>query len=193
MLVGLRCGAGQQIGWLEITRAGSVEGWERYEDNPPMAALVAGVVLGTYRDLVVPRISYAEPAPYGQRISHTGAAGIRQPAQPRSLPREKHPLRRSLNFDSWHEAQQRARHSVVGHLRYLGPDFRADPEKEAQARRAGVTLQPGFTWVQEHDRNHDSDYRIAMDGTDLAEAVIFSAPRESTREIERLLGWYPAG
>lgn len=179
----------RQIGIVKVSSSGRVEGFHELEQGLLMAA-VRGVALAYYRDLVTPgdEIVYE---PTGIPRKRSGGASVRR--SPRELPRPRR-VRIDLEeyvivreFDEWYYAQERARHSVVGHIRWVGSGFMADEEKYEQALKAGVYLPDGCTWVVEHDRGGSGSDRLRLRRADLTSRTLFSAPARASDDIAQLL------
>ena len=182
-----------------VKNDGSIEGFhESVGVDDSFRIIIEAVALAYYRDLVTPgKVSYYERDSGGPRTKRS--LNSLSP-KPRELPRPQHvPLhikntprlkgRQSYHLYAWHEAQERARHGVVGHIRWIGRSFIASPRKQRQAWEvASIKLRPGYTWVIEHERGEpgSSGLRLSPDGC-LMEITLFLPPERASVELDKLL------
>jgi hypothetical protein len=190
------------IGIARIKDNGSTEGFHMSAGSDLFGAIIEATALAYYRDLVVPTKVYHSrtesdtpqvrapvssrttktPPPPPQRASESQHQTYRLPRT--QVASSKH---QTYRLDQWYQAQERARHGVVGHIRWIGQHFRADSLKVRQAREAGVELQPGYTWVIEHERGGRRSDGLRLSGLDLAERTRFLPPEKASIELDRLL------
>ena len=161
------------IGVAKVKSDGTTEGFHEFAAPSVFRALIEATALAYYRDLVVPAkvpdYPSGDPAHHSQPSSATkprkrptsASAPVDRRQTYRPLPRltgPSAPRRDPYQLEEWHRAQERARHGVVGHIRWVGPRFTPDSQKQRQALQAGVQLPPGYTWVGEHDRGGKTGY-----------------------------------
>lgn len=182
------------VGWIALDRDGATTGFHQKVPDPSYATYVHTMVLAYYRDLVVPTIVMAISQQWtgAERTSKPlrYAASVSPRAEPtmRSLPRQRSDERRTADLAEWHHAQERARHGVVAHTRWVRANFRADPDKVREAARAGIQLTAGHTWVRDHERGVIQEYgRITLNGYELVHPMLFTAPTRATRLLRSLL------
>jgi len=172
------------IGVIRVKANGSTVGFHEASASDLFQAIIETTALAYYRDLVIPRVHYY---PYSGKRRTSRKPTTSRRARP--LPRVQSisiSLPRPYRFDEWHQAQARARHYVVGHLRWVGEGFKADWEKQAQARRAGVNLPLCYTWVIEHERSGGEPSGPTFNGTDLVERTRFLPPERASHELDKL-------
>lgn len=184
------------IGLVKINKDGKTEGFHKFFWlNNSFRAITEAIALTYYRDLVTPgKIYYYQPGNRGPKQYRSSLS-----TKPGILPRPQHiPLHVQDNFRlkgrsfhhlyTWHEATERARHGVVGHIRKIGFGFTASPEKQEQAREAGVKLEPGYTWVIEHERGGPGSggLRLSPEGR-LLERTLFLPPERASADLDKLL------
>lgn len=185
------------IGLVKVEKNGRVEGFHTFwGSDETFKALIDAVALAYYRDLVTPgKIYYYRPHSRTPRPSLSLT-----PPRPKPLPRPQGVpvgsrytrLVKGKIFDlgSWYDAQERARHNVTGHSRWIGHRFIADPEKYEEAAAAGVKLKPGETWVIEHERGGPGNggLRLSHDGQLLERTLFRSSERDSaSADLDKLL------
>jgi hypothetical protein len=183
------------VGWITLDRDGDTSGFHQQMRDPSYATYVHTMVLAYYRDLVVPTIVMAISQHWtgAERASKPLGYGSSGPPRteptPRSLPRQRIDERRTADLAEWHHAQERARHGVVAHTRWVRAEFRADPDKVREAARAGIQLTAGHTWVRDHERGAIQEYgRIILNGYELVHPMLFTAPTRATRLLRSFLG-----
>ncbi len=185
---GALAGTEAVVGVVKVKYDGSVEGFHQSVDSALFQAIIEATALSYYRDLVTPGKTYSYKP--GNRPRRATPATPAKSKTPRKLPRRqgipisKHP---GSSLNVWYDAQERARHDVVGHKRWIGKDFKADKATQEEARKGGVKLPDGYTWVKKHERGHSEKGELKLDGTDLTERMLFSAPERASRELEKLL------
>lgn len=181
------------IGILKVTNDGRTEGFHKSSGSDLFASVVEAIALAYYRDLVVP---YGIASVWQRRddvskIKTSRSIKTSQFKKARELSRTTNvstSKRQFYELKEWYHAQERARHHVTGHIRWVGQHFNADFEKKQQAREAGVELPPGYTWVTEHERgNQQGDDEIRLVGIDLADRTKFLPPERATYELDKLL------
>lgn len=174
-----------QVGIVRVTSEGEVEGFHE-QQRGLLNAAVRGIALTYYRDFVTP----------GEEVLYE-PTGIRRKPRPPGLPkphkRRTLPRRQRIrvgpgvvDFDKW--TQERARHSVVGHTRWISPGFVASREKQQDARDAGVWRIPeGYTWVVEHERGGLDSGQPGIRRGDLTRRTLFSAPARASDDLVKIL------
>ncbi|MBE2198716.1 MAG: hypothetical protein IAE79_08910 [Anaerolinea sp.] len=176
------------VGILKIDPSGNIAGFHEMMGNTWGQELIKAVALSHYRDLVIPNpvspSASKRAASHQPRSGRGGPPGGRQAAKP--FPTQQ-PRKKQYSLTDWYESQEIARHNVRGHTRWIGRDFVADSEKYSQARRAGVILQDGYTWVIEHERGNPKPTPIRLDGEDLAEHTLFTPPPKAEDDLARIL------
>ncbi|MBI1880946.1 MAG: hypothetical protein HYR94_22430 [Chloroflexi bacterium] len=186
---------------VKVKQDGDTEGFHKsVATNQSFLTLIEAITLAYYRDLVTPgKIYYYQP---GRRDPRPGPyrPPNPKPPNPRELPRPQNiPLHVKNNprlkdrafhqLHTWHEARERARHLVVGHIRWSGEGFIANPEKQQQAsQHLGKKLPPGYTFVIEHDRGGlgSGGLRLSSDGY-LMERTLFLPPERASADLDKLL------
>lgn len=174
------------IGIFRIDPSGNMSGFHQMVDDAWFQALIEAVALSHYRDLVVPNhLQLPLRSPNTRRPTHnpTRSPGSRAA---RPFPTQR-PKQKRYSLAEWYVAQEIARHSVRGHTRWISRDFVASEEKHYQAKKAGVILPDGFTWVIEHERGNPQLSRIFLNGEDLAEHTIFTPPPKAGSELAKIL------
>ena len=175
-----------QVGIVRVTSQGEVEGFHE-QQRGLLNAAVHGIALTYYRDLVTPgeKVFY-EPTGIRSMPKTPGLPGARKR---RTLPRpQRIPVGLIVvDFDEWYYTQERARHSVVGHIRWVSPGFKASREKQQEAREAGVWLPESYTWVVEHERGGLGSARIRLRRGDLTRRTLFAAPMRASDDLVKLL------
>jgi hypothetical protein len=176
------------IGITKVLKDGKVIGFHENVASEALRLLIDAIALSYYRDLVIADKVYIVPQTRVAPKKHWSA----KPKEPRTIPRTVKIYvvkRRSYRIDEWYEAQERARHSVVGHIRLVGNDFIASVEKQRQAEEEGIELQDGCTWVREHERGGREEISgLKLDGFDLAEDVVFEPPERASFELGKFIG-----
>jgi hypothetical protein len=181
------------VGLVCISETGTVEGFQELSNNQWFQALIEAVAFGYYRDLVISGESeYRENDGVIRSRRGGGGKSVARAKKPhRTLPSPRTHKRASQGFyrlEDWYESQEIMRHWVRGHVREVGPHFEASPEKQREAKRAGVRLKPGQTWVVEHERGNPQDHMIVkLDGEDLIEHTVFAPPVRATTELKQIL------
>jgi hypothetical protein len=187
----------QSVGMMRISPEGKAEGFHELVDNRLFITLIEVVAFTYYRDLVIPDLrmrptSTAPPRHHRQTTKPVQTAQAMRPPQ-RRPPRQSHPLlpKRPIHLSEWYAAQTRARHHVIGHLRFIRSGFRADWVKQAQARAAGVDIPLDYTWVVEHERGDPQRTGpvILDERFDLTKHILFSPPRRAVEEMDAILGY----
>jgi hypothetical protein len=175
------------VGILKVGRSGNTRGFHNSVVSNLFEAIVEAITLSYYRDLVTPgKVYFYKPGsslPHHRSLSPK-LGGFRKLPRPQMMPLSEPKL---YDFREWHYAQERARQSVTGHMRWFEKGFRADWEKQQQARKAGVELPLGYTWVIEHDRGSSESDRLILNGTDLVEHIFFAPPERASAELNSLL------
>lgn len=185
---GVLTGTGAAIGVVKVKYDGSVEGFHQSVDSALFQAIIEAIALSYYRDLVTPGKTYSYQP--GNKPRRATQARLPKSKKARKLPRRQGiptSKRRPSSLNVWYEAQERAKHDVVGHKRWIGKDFKADEATRELARKAGVELPDGYTWVQGHQRGHSEKGQLKLNGTDLTERILFSPPERASRELDNLL------
>jgi hypothetical protein len=187
------------IGLVKVNKDGTTEGFHEFIwfDNS-FRTIIEAVALAYYRDLVTPgKIHIYKPGSGGLRTEkplNPVSPHPRKLPRPQNIPlhAKNNPRLRDRAFHelhTWHEARERARHLVVGHTRWIGKGFIADPEKQRQAlAHLGKKLPSGYTFVIEHDRGElsNSGLKLTSDGY-LTERTLFLPPERASTELDKLL------
>ena len=178
-----------QIGLVKLYSDGRIEGFHKMLSNSHfLQSLIEAVAVSYYRDLVLSTIYRPDPGKYRHWIKQAAPRGIVQNrSSPRDIPRRSNSRLEKYHLEEWRESQHLARHYVVGHIRFIGHGFVADGERHDLARRAGVQLPDGYTWVIPHERGDPRFGRLALNGFDLPSRTIFYHPKRATRELDRIL------
>lgn len=163
-------------------------GFHEYCQTQALRILIDAVILAYYRDLVVPgetRISQQTNRQQGVGQQHSATAQRWR----YSLPRTQYAPNSPLTLREWHCAQDRARHLVVGHMRWIRREFVADAERQELARIAtGRILPPGYTWVMAHERGTSAKDLIEVRVSDLTGRALFAAPARAAQELAQMIG-----
>lgn len=174
------------IGIMQIDPSGKATGFHHLVDDSWFQALIEAVAFSHYRDLVVPE--QINPAPRLSNHRQTNNRHIRTEERQTTKPFPTiYPRQKRYSLSDWYESQEIARHNVRGHTRWIESGFIASDEKYDQAKKAGVTLQNGYTWVIEHERGNPRPTKIPLNGIDLAGHTIFMSPPRAEYELEQLL------
>lgn len=174
------------LGIIRIDPSGEITGFHELIDDLWYRALIQAVAFSHYRDLVVPsQIQQSSPLPAHRQPTRKQASTPGHHTT-RAFPLQR-PQKKQYSLADWYESQEIARHSVRGHTRWIASDFVASGDKHLQARRAGVTLQHGYTWVIEHERGNPKPTKIPLEGEDLLEHTIFTSPPRAEAELEKIL------
>lgn len=176
------------IGIIRIDPSGDISGFHQLVNDAWFQALIEAIALSHYRDLVVPnQLQLPSRLPRSHRPTDS-RAGIPGNRTTKTFPTLRtNPKRHSLA--DWYESQEIARHSVRGHIRWISPDFVATDERHNQAKKAGVSLKVGYTWVIEHERGNPQPTKIPLDGEDLTEHTIFTSPPKAEFELTKILAY----
>jgi hypothetical protein len=189
------------IGIAKIRDDGSIQGFYEFSGSDLLGAIVEATALAYYRDLVVPtRVYHSQSSSSTQQVRATESNEAGELTHPKTASVSQHPIHRlprtqvvspskcqTYRLEEWHHAQERARHKVIGHTRWVGQHFIADSSKIRQSREAGVELPPGYTWVVEHDRGGRESGGLRLSGLDLAERTRFLPPEQASFELDQLL------
>jgi hypothetical protein len=177
-----------RLGIVKVKSDGSTEGFHELGAHLMVKFVIESIAIAYYRDLVVPgEVYYYSPRNIQAiRPRHESKSKQKKSKKPRSLPRRQTILESAYSLSNWYYVQERARHDVVGHRRWVDRNFVAEGEKQLQARRAGVYLPQGFTWVIEHERGGHKSGGLILNGFDLVERTIFSPPSRATHELAEL-------
>jgi tetratricopeptide (TPR) repeat protein len=175
-----------KIGALKINNNGETIGFHGKFNI--VGSIIKALALTYYRDLVVPIYDDGYKTHKKRDTSSKGESdNIDKKNKSNRLPRHYIPQNETHDFREWHIAQHRARHSVVGHTRFISQGFQADWQKQEQARRAGLELRTGYTWVIEHERGGQEGTDLVLDGTDLSRRTRFLPPTRAETELDSLL------
>ena len=178
----------RQIAIGRIVSGGKLEGFpELVSGSGLLLAVMRSIAVAYYRDLVTPdeKVYYTPTGVRRSPSSGPSSPRTRQLPRPRRIPTGPRQVTGSIHsFRYW--VQERARHSVVGHARWVGSYFRADSEKKKEAREAGVQLEDGYTWVQEHERGGPGSAGAGGNSWDLSSRTVFSPPEDASNAIDSL-------
>jgi hypothetical protein len=132
-------GAGRVL--VRLPRTG--EGWDGWASSPG-GALLAAYLAGAYRDMVVP----LDVEPFAEHLPTPATGASAGPARLEPvgyLPARRRPRRRGPA--ALIERVRPAPHQVTWYIRRLAPGQRAHPEALARAAAVGMTVPPGYTFV----------------------------------------------
>lgn len=179
------------IGIVKIKRDGNIVGFHKASKSPLFETIIETTALSYYRDLVIPdpNVRYYWP---GSSV-RAGYPPYYKPPRLRELPRIQHvpyvpssSRPKIYEFKEWYYVQERARHHVDGHTRWIGHGFIASEIKQRQAREAGVNLQMGYTWVVEHERGDSGFTGPKLRKYDLVERTQFFPPERASAKLRVL-------
>jgi len=132
-----------------IQKDSSITGFIDKINNQGYITMLRYLLIATYHALVVPETS--KPT-HGSRYSYRGQSSNNYYSDSRrSLPRTKGESNR-VSIHNWHQSLSKSQHIVVAHKRFIEDGYDAPHDKYLQAKAAGVILELGYTWVQEHTR-----------------------------------------
>jgi tetratricopeptide (TPR) repeat protein len=197
-------GGNLALGIVGIDRDGSTKGFHkrggRDMTDRIIELIIEAVAFSYYRDLVTPGKTY-------QYVPEGGSPNIRSVDRPRPLPRprgipvttEEVEFRRrrrvskekAHDLEDWYYVQERAKHYVTGHMRWVREEYIASYEKQQQALEfSGRALPTGYTWVIEHERGGASESGLRLRGGQLVEKTTFLPPKRASQELSDLLTSY---
>lgn len=189
VFVQFKFGEPARIGIMCIEDGDTDSGFLMMSEDLWLRAFFRAIALTYYRDMVLPGFTYVPTSTHLSR-SRNSVVDTQSPREQRNVLPRSHAVQREkvYQFYEWHAAQERARHSVTGHVRWVHKGFVADVLKHQQARRAGVQLSLGYTWVVEHERgNPQREDGVALnEDYDLLRYTLFAAPTRATIELEAL-------
>jgi len=175
------------IGVIRIDPSGVISGFHQLVDASWLTSLVESVALSHYRDLVVPqRLMATSLRVPGRRRNGRQANSEANHRTNKPFPMQRR-TRKQYSLADWYESQEIARHMVRGHTRWISQGFVASDEKHFQAKKAGVSLPIGFTWVIEHERGNPQPTKIPLIGEDLSKHTVFTSPPQAEAELARIL------
>jgi hypothetical protein len=192
----LRFEFGEQpaIGLVKVRSDGKTEGFHEFvESSDVFQPIVEAVALSYFRDLVTPgKVYYYESGGGTPRTASPTHPRPGRIPRPQGIPihhrtTKRLQWRQPYNLNEWYYAQERARHGVTGHIRWVGYDFEADWEKRQQALEAGVILPLGYTWVVEHERGGPGSGRLRFRNGRLTQRTLFLPPDRASEELDQLL------
>lgn len=135
--------------YVIIKKDGSITGFIDNIQNQGYKIMLRYLLIATYHALVVPKSR--KPATTTRSSNRDPSTNYSSNDSRRSAQRTKSESNRE-SINNWHQNVPKTPHIVVGYQRFQEDGFEAAPEKKLQAQAAGVTLKPGYTWVQEHTR-----------------------------------------
>lgn len=186
---------------IVVKKDGSTEGFHKFVGtDDAFSILIEAIVLAYYRDLVTPgKVYYYQPSSGSRptklhRSLNSARPKLKELPRPQNIPlhAENNPHLKNRLFHhlhTWHEARERAKHSVVGHIRWISRGYIANSEKQLQAlEHLGKKLPLGYTFVIEHERGSlgSSGLKLSPDGY-LTERTLFLPPERALADLDRLL------
>lgn len=175
-----------KIGIVKVSEKMALEGFYEFIKHDLFQAIVKAVTLAYYRDLVTADSSRQARTRQFQRGRRQFSSS--PSPQPRELPRPRYISGNQPPLDEWRQIQERQRHRIIGHIRWVSENFVADDERQRLAIKAlGWPLADGYTWVKSHERGKNSAGIIEVRQTDLMERTLFLPPRKASRELDELL------
>lgn len=163
-----------------IQKDGSITGFIDKINNQGYITMLRYLLIATYHALVVPETS--KPT-HGSRSSYRGQSSNNYYSDSRrSAQRTKSESNRE-SIHTWHQNVPKTSHIVVGHKRREKAGYDAPPEKHLEAKAAGVILELGYTWVQEHTRGGID----AHPNNNQAPVTRFETPVSVTSNIRKCL------